>query len=214
MRLKVWGSPTNMQGQITESTSMTIPSHLSFQLQTPASLLHGCLVIQWRLSKGPLSIVFLVHKVIASAMAAILGFALQAHLMFLLDHAAMHILLLCRHVSRCDGDGLHLPHDLTIPHLTCLPILLTLPVFWTLLLGVVIILGARAILLLTLADPLPKVIKLVDCLLGDLGACVTVVVGALLVPESLILVTSRARVLDQSRHLHGNQGQCHCHHLR
>merc|ERR1719213_146783 len=68
--------------------------YLRLLQQAPAIFLHGCLGVKRRLLKLPLRVVLLVHKLVASVIAAIHGLALQASSMLLLDHAATDILLL------------------------------------------------------------------------------------------------------------------------
>jgi len=127
-------------------------------------------------------------------MAAILGRALQAHVVLVLDCAAVHVLLFCLTTSfYCDRLLLELL--LTIPLLLCVEIDFALPVIRAFLARVHIELWAF-IILLAFADLLPKIVKLEDFLLRHLHAGVSEVHDALLKVQCMFLCTACTWVLQ------------------
>merc|ERR1719213_171147 len=169
--------------------------YLRLLQQAPAIFLHGCLGVKRRLLKLPLRVVLLIHKLVASVIAAVHGLALQASSMLLLDHAATDILLLSLPVC-LRGHCLLLVLFCAVILDISLPILLALPVVRAFLARGGIEDGTLPILFLAHTDLFPEVVQLEDLLRHHLLARVTKVVRALLVTERLVFGAPCAWILD------------------
>merc|ERR1719274_103002 len=184
--------------------------------QAPAIFLHGCLGVKRRLLKLPFRVVLLVHKLVASVIAAIHGLALQASSMLLFDHAATDILLLSLPVC-LRGHCLLLVLFCAVILDISFPILLALPVVRAFLARGGIEDGTLPILFLAHTDLFPEVVQLEDLLCHHLLARIPEVVRALLVTEGLVFGAPGAWILDDLERrsaCHESEEECCLHCLR